>query len=1162
MSGRWRSRHWRSGEGDQPHEIRNPSRERPQQHGHNNGGRSREYDGSEIRDRSRERQQQQHGHNNEERGRGEYDGFNHRRDDNQYRRSDGPEFHQQRQHQQQQQPYQSNNMPRDDRGAWRRGQTLSSSSSSSSGAATRGGQGERTASAGRNDERRINKQEQASSASRSGSAGRSSARPTFPAPPTQAWGNKPSGTVTNTNGPVQLDSKTNNSSTESNNRNIAVKAERWGKPDAEVVAKKQRWGEPDSIKSPAEEVKVVEKKQNTNAWAKPNPTPPKAVGSSTQNTTPSPAEASSAKSFPTGIIKRADRGSSNPWAKQLAPISDAKPMATDNPAFPPAGPGGGNNKTPTAPKETTPSPSLPSTSSWGKSQPSAQSSSGWAKLAQKEKKPKANEFPSLSMSSKMPRTQPQQGQKHPPTAKAVVTPAKGKGAGSSKKNATSKNLASFLPPPTSSGAASGKGSKKKQALQKSTLKKGNTTNNKPNSSHPGMASMVGMKRSAPSSSAPGNHHHRGIGGGEFPTGSKGGVTKKGRQRLAPRKKKLTTLKKKVLKERLRVWKEQNGIVDDDVGAGVASEGQGLTGNEPNVKRLKTDGTASNEAASVTNSTTLLVENFIRPEEDDLADEDEYDEIISNLISLAGRVGKVLSVFVPRGHQSSAEDDGMEEQESSAALPAETKHVGLAFVRFATNNDVCAAKDILDGMVVGGQKIHTTILKAEEMVQFNNDNSAEEGGAAVVVAPSAQNDRLWRLTVLSVMDDRQTSMDESNDLQTNSVLPSAQQQLGASSSAATTTIIFHKILCDDDYEDEEALQESIEDIKGLAQQYGQVEGARAATSGDDKGNVFIVYENNGAAERAVQQLNGLVVGGSKIVVSTNNKDLPQEQQESRVGELVLCNVLNDDDFEDEDCFNESMEDIRNLARKYGNIGDVKAEVSGEHKGRVRVSYLDGHEVAQQAAQKLNGLVVGGLTISASVVSSAAENISNAPIDDKDPPMQEKNKSEPPPPPPPPMYSGDKIVPEQFAACKRVPKIPNPGTPRAYATKITGERATPTLIEMLGELMRLQERSKDDKNARARRRLVMGLREVARGIRAHKVKMVIMANNLDDYGAIDSKLQEILDLARGEDLPVLFELNKRKLGKALGKSIKVSVVGIQNADGAHEQFKKLKKMMGKA
>lgn len=53
---------------------------------------------------------------------------------------------------------------------------------------------------------------------------------------------------------------------------------------------------------------------------------------------------------------------------------------------------------------------------------------------------------------------------------------------------------------------------------------------------------------------------------------------------------------------------------------------------------------------------------------------------------------------------------------------------------------------------------------------------------------------------------------------------------------------------------------------------------------------------------------------------------------------------------------------------------------------------------------------------------------------------------------------------------------------------------------------------------------------------------MANNLDDqYGAIDEKLQEILDMCHSEGIPVLFELNKKGIGKALGKTIKVAVVG---------------------
>jgi selenocysteine insertion sequence-binding protein 2 len=43
------------------------------------------------------------------------------------------------------------------------------------------------------------------------------------------------------------------------------------------------------------------------------------------------------------------------------------------------------------------------------------------------------------------------------------------------------------------------------------------------------------------------------------------------------------------------------------------------------------------------------------------------------------------------------------------------------------------------------------------------------------------------------------------------------------------------------------------------------------------------------------------------------------------------------------------------------------------------------------------------------------------------------------------------------------------------------------------------------------------------------MVIMANNLDQYGAIDEKLQEIVDLAKSEGVPLFFEFTKRSLGK---------------------------------
>ena len=810
----------------------------------------------------------------------------------------------------------------------------------------------------------------------------------------------------------------------------------------------------------------------------------------------------------------------------------------------------------------------------------------------------ADEFPPLSAAATrmanpdtMPRTTTTTDAR---AVTVMVTPAKKQDGGGGSSSSLNKNkngkfanhvattttsLASFLPPPAVASSSAGtrgppssrapppppRGRALAIAKTKSSSSSGNKVVGGGASSSATL--QAGVKRSAPPPAATGGGPDDSREGGafaglDFPTnttavGKKGGrfvaATRGGRlQRLGvPRKKKLTSLKKKVLRERLRMWKERNGIIVDAGGCEDDDDGKERGGStrsaeddrdddRPSAKRLRTDGASSGDVQSATSSyvgegtittstgttanPTLLLKNFIRPEEDDLLDDDEYEEITSDLIHLAGRVGRVVAAFVPRPCPPRDDDVGGDDNEIPSPDDDVGRHVGSAIVRFATDVDARAARDILDVMVVGGRKLRTSILNSIEL------------------AESAKNDRNWRLEVLRVLDDgRSSSADEGGDPRTDDPFDA---QMDAASEP--TVIVFHDILCDDDYEDEEALRESVGDIIGLANQYGRVIDARGHTSGNKKGNVCIVYGDHTSADMALRQLNGIVIGGSTVLVSRD--DNMNSSQRSGPGEVVLGNALNDDDMEDEDCLNESLSDIRTLAEQYGILGSVRAEVSSEQRN-VRLSYLEGHQAARQAAQRLDGMLLGGVTVSASAVSPTDHMMND---DDKD---REISATVPPPP----MYSGDRIIPEQFAACKRVPKIPN-AAPRSYASKIGDERAVTLLFEMLGELMRLQERSKDDKNARARRRVVMGLREVARGIRARKVKMVVMANNLDEYGAIDSKLQEILDLARVGELPVLYELNKRKLGKALGKSIKVSVVGIQNADGAHEQFKKLKKMVG--
>ncbi len=74
--------------------------------------------------------------------------------------------------------------------------------------------------------------------------------------------------------------------------------------------------------------------------------------------------------------------------------------------------------------------------------------------------------------------------------------------------------------------------------------------------------------------------------------------------------------------------------------------------------------------------------FIRPDEDDLPDDDEYEEITSDLFHLAGGVGRVAVVFEPRPGEVGHDDN----------VPlSPDRHVWSAIARFATDND----GDILD-----------------------------------------------------------------------------------------------------------------------------------------------------------------------------------------------------------------------------------------------------------------------------------------------------------------------------------------------------------------------------------------------------------------------------------------------------------------------------------
>jgi len=468
----------------------------------------------------------------------------------------------------------------------------------------------------------------------------------------------------------------------------------------------------------------------------------------------------------------------------------------------------------------------------------------------------------------------------------------------------------------------------------------------------------------------------------------------------------------------------------------------------------------------------------------LQDDDEYDEIVQDVNSLASGVNCGADVYIPR----TKTDVGY----------------GAVFIEFQRHDIALAAKEKWDKMIIQGNVISACLV--------SKNWKGEAGKNSTNSANTRSGDELG-----------------------NKDFPIDQQANALNS--GTFIVMLRNVLSDDDLEDDECFDESMADLESIAAEYGCVKSMDVDRT---LGTVYIEYDGGiGVAETATAQLNGKLLGGETVLAVLMRNVVRLE------------NLITDDDIEDEECMEETQSDIKLLAEKFGKVKSIRISNTSR---TLFVEYDSGTDVIT-AASNLDGHVLGGQQIQASALTHNASSSTNGKSSSDE--ANEEKKDEPVP-----VMSGNKKLPERFAECKRVPKVPNSGEVRPYAEPKTGnEDVVKLLKELLGNLITLQNRMKDDPNARSKRRLVMGLREVARGIRAGKMKMIVMAYNVDDYNALDEKLEEILKLAKEAELPIFFDLNKRKLGKAIGKTIKISVIGVQNADGAQEQFKKLKKVYAK-
>lgn len=68
-------------------------------------------------------------------------------------------------------------------------------------------------------------------------------------------------------------------------------------------------------------------------------------------------------------------------------------------------------------------------------------------------------------------------------------------------------------------------------------------------------------------------------------------------------------------------------------------------------------------------------------------------------------------------------------------------------------------------------------------------------------------------------------------------------------------------------------------------------------------------------------------------------------------------------------------------------------------------------------------------------------------------------------------------------------------------------------------------------------------------------MLLAPDTEVSETIDGKLDVLLDEIKQRDIPVIYCLNRRKLGKAIRASMKQAAVAVYDADGAFDIFRKI-------
>lgn len=147
-------------------------------------------------------------------------------------------------------------------------------------------------------------------------------------------------------------------------------------------------------------------------------------------------------------------------------------------------------------------------------------------------------------------------------------------------------------------------------------------------------------------------------------------------------------------------------------------------------------------------------------------------------------------------------------------------------------------------------------------------------------------------------------------------------------------------------------------------------------------------------------------------------------------------------------------------------------------------------------------------------------------------------------------------KRASAHHAVGKVPGV-RPRPYVTSNLDDDLDHQVAILLLHLRRLSSRQRTiEPDQSAKRRIVVGLKEVARCVRQGKVKCVVVAPDIEELAqsgaGVDERVREIVCSCYNQDTPVVFALSRTRIGRALGKSLRMSALAIVDVAGVKDLY----------